>query len=494
MSKKVKKTVEEFLKEALVIKAEQPHEVPDNWIWTKLQNILRELKNGTTIKQNKDGLGDRVTRIESVQNNAIVQERLGYIAEVNKLKDSDFYEAGDIALSHINSIEHVGKTALINEEQLPLVHGMNLLRLRLYKDKILPKYAQYYMRSYTFRNDIWNRVNRAVNQVSLNQKNLNQVMFPVPPLNEQKRITDKIERLLNKIDEAKQLIDEAKETFEFRRAAILDKAFRGELTANWRSSNPKVTDANVIVKMIEEDHNKNGAKHIKKIGVSADVPHKLPQGWRWVTLGDIFTLTSGGTPKRVVKEYYNGEIPWVKTGEIKWNYISESAEHVSEEGIRNSSAKILPPKTVLVAMYGQGLTRGRAAILNINASCNQAVCALLPNKYVSEKLLFYYFMEGYHRFRQVAKGGNQENLSASVISKFLFPLPPIEEQEELVSKIEKLMDTESAGNDYLNLNLEIDLIKQSVLSKAFRGELGTNDPTEESAIELLKEVIQEQVK
>ncbi len=101
-------------------------------------------------------------------------------------------------------------------------------------------------------------------------------------------------------------------------------------------------------------------------------------------------------------------------------------------------------------------------------------------------------MEGYQRFRQVAKGGNQENLSVSLISDFIFPLPPLEEQRVIITTLQNIFKKESKIKDVIKINT--DEIKQSILSKAFRGELGTNDPTEESAIELLKEVLQEQVK
>nr|WP_249118938.1 restriction endonuclease subunit S [Bacillus altitudinis] len=286
------------------------------------------------------------------------------------------------------------------------------------------------------------------------------------------------------------MIEEAKETFELRRASILDKAFRGELSRKWRRTNVNIEDAEILYSKIKQSK-RGKRKKTKEINVD-ELRYIIPSNWKWVRLGDVFTITSGGTPKRTVPEFYAGNIPWVKTGEIKWNYIYESVEKITPDAIANSSAKILPKNSVLVAMYGQGLTRGRASILGVEATCNQAVCALLPNDYILPDFLYYYFMEGYQRFRQIAKGGNQENLSATVISEFIFPLPPLEEQGVIVDIVQSIFTKESMMQEVIEMN--IDHLKQSILSKAFRGELGTSDPSEENAIELLKEVLQEQVK
>ena len=450
MAKK-KMTFEEKLEEAIVKDA--PYEVPDNWIWSNVGSISLEIKNGTTIKQNKDEIGIKVTRIESLQNNGIDLNRLGTIIETEKIKEQDYYIDGDIALSHINSLEHVGKTALIDNSLLPLVHGMNLLRIRVNKRMILPKYFQLYTRGYDYKKFVVDRVNRAVNQVSLNQKNLSDVPMPIPPLKEQQRIVDKIESLFEKLDKAKELIEEVRDDFEKRKSAILEKAFRGELTKVWRKEN------------------------------------NINREWKREKLKDITKITSGGTPSRKHPEYFEGKIPWIKTGEILWNKIYDSEEHITEEAIANSSAKLIPEGAVLVAMYGQGLTRGRASILEKEACTNQAVCALIPSDAVLNSYLYYYFMSNYWRFRQVAKGGNQENLSGKVIGAFEIDIPSIEEQNEIVRILDKLLEEESKIEELTTLEEQIELIKKSILAKAFRGQLGTNCEDDESALELLKEIL-----
>lgn len=229
-------TIEEKLQNALVPKEEQPYKIPNNWCWTRLEYLLKEICNGTTIKQNKEGKTIRVTRIESLQNNTIDFNRIGNIVDESLIRDKDWYVEGDIVISHINSIEHVGKSAVITADMLPLVHGMNLLRLRL-NNICNPQFFQLYTRTTDYKKSIVNRVNRAVNQVSINQKQLCSLEIPITNLNEQQRIVNIIEPLFTKLDKAKELIENTLAQFEQNKMAILHKAFTGELTAKWRKKN-----------------------------------------------------------------------------------------------------------------------------------------------------------------------------------------------------------------------------------------------------------------
>ena len=150
-------------------------------------------------------------------------------------------------------------------------------------------------------------------------------------------------------------------------------------------------------------------------------------------------LGSGGTPSRSCPNYYKGIIPWVKTGEVVNDVIFETEEHISEEAIANSSAKIYPKGSLIIAMYGQGDTRGRTAKLGIDAATNQA-CAVLydiDNSIVSTDYLWYYLQGRYHDLRSMASGNNQPNLNAGKINNYDVVVPPMDIQEEIVVHIEK---------------------------------------------------------
>ncbi len=166
-------------------------------------------------------------------------------------------------------------------------------------------------------------------------------------------------------------------------------------------------------------------------------------GWIWVRLGDFVETTSGGTPLRSRKEYFGGNIPWVKSGELEDNWIFNTEETITEEGLRNSNAKIFPKGTLLVAMYGA--TVGKTAILGVDAATNQAVCAIFPKKDLIDPFFIRYFII-WKRDELIKSsfGGAQPNISQTVIRNLMIPLPfkdgkpDIEEQRRVVARLEEI--------------------------------------------------------
>lgn len=162
--------------------------------------------------------------------------------------------------------------------------------------------------------------------------------------------------------------------------------------------------------------------------------------WEMVELGDICTVKSGGTPDRKNPVYWNGHIPYIKTGQIYFNEIFNADEYVSKEGLENSSTRIIEKDTILMAMYGQGVTRGRVAILKIDAAINQAVAAITPNdEYINIKFLYYQLQGFYLYLRKISdsRGGNQSNLNAKLIKELKIAIPPIDTQKQIITQIEK---------------------------------------------------------
>ena len=269
----------------------------------------------------------------------------------------------------------------------------------------------------------------------LSSTSLQELHFPLPTLAEQQRIVNRIESMFAKLDEAKEKAQNVVDGFETRKAAILHKAFTGEL---------KIENE----KLKEED-------------------------WEETTLGKCCKLGSGGTPSKSHPEYYeNGDIPWLKTGEIDWNDIYDAEEKITDDGVANSSAKMFPAESVVVAMYGMGVTRGRAAIIKKPMTTNQAVCVLQPKEKLYNKFLFYYFMCNYHKIREQSVGGNQLNLSGKIIGNFPIKLPPFNFQLSIVNFLDIIIEKENKAKQAAEAVLEqIDLLKKSILARAFRGEL-----------------------
>ena len=162
----------------------------------------------------------------------------------------------------------------------------------------------------------------------------------------------------------------------------------------------------------------------------------LPEGWKRVLLGEIAQISSGGTPDRAQPAYWGGEIPWVTTGEIKFNTITETAERITEAGLKNSAAKIFPVGTLLMAMYGQGKTRGQVAKLGIRAATNQACAAILLKSGHDPEFYFQTLASQYEEIRELGNAGTQKNLNGGLIKEIVVPLPPLPEQQRISTVVE----------------------------------------------------------
>ena len=217
------------------------------------------------------------------------------------------------------------------------------------------------------------------------------------------------------------------------------------------------------------------------------MPFVVPEGWMWTTLGVIGTWQSGGTPSRSNKSYYGGNIPWLKTGDLNDGYITHIPEFITEEAVVNSSAKLNPVGSVLIAMYGA--TIGKLGILTFPATTNQACCACIEYDAIDPMFLFYFLLSQRTAFIAKGGGGAQPNISKEIIVKTYIPLPPFLEQQRIVAEIERwfsLIDIiENGKNDLQNI---IKQTKNKILDLAIHGKLVSQDPNDEPAIELLKRI------
>ena len=160
--------------------------------------------------------------------------------------------------------------------------------------------------------------------------------------------------------------------------------------------------------------------------------------WKKLSIKKIASVSSGGTPSRTEPTYWNGDIPWVTTSEIGKSEIFDSTEKITKKGLENSSAKLFPKDTILIAMYGQGKTRGQVSVLKINATTNQACAAILLKNNNSSKFVYYFLFNEYERLRRLSNDGSQKNLSAGLIKQYKIPLTSLEEQEKITSFLDSV--------------------------------------------------------
>lgn len=197
--------------------------------------------------------------------------------------------------------------------------------------------------------------------------------------------------------------------------------------------------------------------------------NKKQTAWIETTLGEVCFTTSGGTPSRRNDSYYNGSIPWVKSGELDKGIIYETEEYITEEAIKNSSAKLFPKGTLLIALYGA--TIGKLAFLGTEATTNQAICGIFENDNINSKYLYHYLFYKKRYLIGQGTGGAQPNISQTILKKLELPLSPLPEQRSIVAKIEQFFSELDNGISNLKTAQEqLKVYKQAVLKKAFEGE------------------------
>ena len=196
----------------------------------------------------------------------------------------------------------------------------------------------------------------------------------------------------------------------------------------------------------------------------------LPEGWVKTTLEYLGKWGSGGTPNRKYKEYYEGNIPWVKTGDLGKKYLFKSSEYISELGLKNSSAKMYPRGAIVLAMYGA--TIGKVSILDIEASTNQACAIIIPNENIDTEFLYYFLLSQKDIFIKKGKGGAQPNISQAIIKEHDINLPPLPEQQYLSQKLTALLDEVAQTKQRLEaIPALLKQFRQSALADAVSGRL-----------------------
>jgi len=194
------------------------------------------------------------------------------------------------------------------------------------------------------------------------------------------------------------------------------------------------------------------------------------QEWQFLPIKDFAHTTSGGTPRRGIKEYYNGDVPWIKSGDLNDNQLNSCDEFITQLGLEKSSAKLFKPGTILIALYGA--TIGRLSILNFEAASNQAVCGITLPENVDVKYIFYYLLSIRRKLIAQGKGGAQPNINQQIVKETIVPLAPPEQQKRIVAKIEELFSHIDAGIDALKKAKQLlKQYRQSVLKAAVTGEL-----------------------
>ena len=277
------------------------------------------------------------------------------------------------------------------------------------------------------------------------------------------------------------------------RQKILDLAIHGKLVPQ----DPNDEPASVLLerirakkeRLIKEGKIKKGKKSAK----TSDKPHypyELPKGWKWCKLGDIAYVGTGATPLTTCKYYYeNGNIAWINSSSTKVPFIAKASNFITRKAIEETNCLVYPKGTLVIAMYGEGKTRGQISELLIDAATNQACAAVCPYFEATKEYLKLFFEGNYLHIRALAEGGNQPNLSLGKIQNYEIPLPPLDEQKRILEQAKKLLlQVENIEKEKEKNKNSIKQAKAKILNLAIHGKLVPHDLNDEPASELLRRI------
>ena len=397
-------------------KPHYPFELPKGWMWTTLGEIGEITTGNTPSKDNKEYYGGNIpffkpTDLEQGIDTKFSNDKLSQLG----FESSRKLPANTVLVTCIGAT--IGKTGLISVEG-SCNQQINAI---VPTKSIIPYFLYYACVSEYMQNEIKSNASATTLPI-LNKGNFSKIAFPLPPLEEQKRIVSEIERWMLFVNVVESGKSDLQKIIIQAKSKILDLAIHGKLVPQ----DPNDEPASELLKRINP-----------KAEITCDNPQygKLPKGWCETLLGNIGNWQSGATPSRLRKDYYNGDIPWLKTGDLNDSVIKSIPETITRKALEETSVKLNPTGSVLIAMYGA--TIGKIGILALPATTNQACCACVD--YMCDKMfLFYFLLANRKRFIAMGGGGAQPNISKEKITNTHIPLPPLSEQHRIVAKIEEL--------------------------------------------------------
>jgi len=477
-NKKVEISLEEKLKKALIPVEEQPYKIPDNWVWTKYDVLFSDISKSEKKIEEKNYLENGKIAIVSQGKDKIV----GYsdILKIEPYKEElPLIIFGD----HTLNVKYI---------DFPFYIGADGVKVLKTTSIIISKFLFYLLnnlKTFTLINTGYRR----------HYPILKKLFFPLPPINEQR----------SKVKKAKELIEEIKIDIENRKISILDRAFKGVLTSKWRNEN-KTSDVRELLKSINDEKikkweedciqaEKDGNKKTKKPNIKEvedmivlveEQPYKLPDSWVWVRLGDIIRHTDNLD----INKYYSNEqiINYVDIDSInnEFNYI-EKFKKAKVKDLSSRARRILKKDFILYSSVRPYLNNFAIMKDELEDCIGSTGFFVFKPINISTLYIFRIFLVPYIKelYLTSIKGFNSPSINVEIFNNTPIPLPPLEEQEEIVRILDEVLENENKVKELLELEERIDILEKAILHKAFKGELGTQNSNDEPAIKLLKEIL-----
>lgn len=471
-------------------------DLPNGWEWLRLREIVSRTANVDPAKH-----PDEEFELYSVPSHATGSPEIQFGRDIGSTKQ--IVEPGDVLLCKI--IPHLVRVWVVppRSSRRQIASGEWIV----YRDHCCDAdYLRFALMEPLFREQFMRTISGVGGSLTrAKPEAVAEISIPLPPLPEQRRIVAKLDALLAGVARARKELDRVPILIAHHKQALLAAAFSGELTRDWRTKNATASSDAFVAerqKQIQAIASEPGRGRDEKsalLSADADLLSQLaaianeqpiPQQWTWAGIGQVFGTYVGATPSRKEPRYWDGTINWVSSGEVAFCRISNTAERITEDGLNNASTRIHPPGTVLLGMIGEGKTRGQAAILDIPA-CNNQNCAAIrvsesgyPPEYV-----YWYLHLAYQTTRNAGSGNNQPALNKDRVQRLPIPLAPVEEAVEIARVIAAAFSWfDTVTDEHAHAAKLLPKLEQTILAKAFRGELVPQDPADEPASVLLQRI------
>ena len=419
---------------------EKPFDIPDSWEWVRLKDLGQFSSGKTPSKQvPSNWTNGTVNWFTSKDIKSDYLSRSQILISEEAANGLQLYPVGTILMVVRSGI--LKRLFPVSFLENPGTINQDIKAFQIYDSRI-SKYLFLCLKGLSPY--ILKQFRKQVTTVdSLRFEDFSIMPIPMPPLAEQQRILDRVAELqpdIDAYDKAQTKLQAIEQRFpDAMKKSLLQYAIEGKLVPQRKEEG---TAKDLLVKIRAEKAQLIKEKKIKKSKPLPEItdeekPFDIPDSWEWVRLGELGEWCSGATPSRQHPEYFGGNIPWLKTGDLNDGYIKKVPESITNEGFQHSSTKINPIGSVLIAMYGA--TIGRLGILQIPATTNQACCACELFYGTYNKYLFYFLLANRKNFIKQGAGGAQPNISKAKIIDTTMPLPPMEEQHRIVAKLEELL-------------------------------------------------------
>ena len=434
-----------------------------NWQKVKIGDFLFERKG--RYKPNDEQIVN-LPRIEKIDFSGNF-----HIGNKDSKTDMILIKDGDLVISGIN----VAKGAIgiySGEDVTATIHYSSYT---FDSNKINVEYFKRFLKSSEFIELLNEQVKGGI-KTEIKPKHILPLEIQLPDINTQAQIVQHFENVEDDIADVTKEVLKQESLLKKLKQTILQEAIEGKLTAKYRAKNPDIGTAKKLLEQIKTEKEK--LIKDKKIKLSKplppinedEIPFDIPQNWEWCRLGDISFVGTGATPLTSEPKYYNGDINWITSSATGADFVTEAETKITELALKETNCQIYPIGTLVIAMYGQGKTRGQITELMIDSATNQACAAI--SIYLKDKALNQfikkYFQKIYLEIRELASGGAQPNLNMQKVKDTMIALPPLEEQKEIVATIEKLFTLCNELESEINQNkTTVDNLMVTVLKESF---------------------------